>query len=334
VKAHPPPQASADALRRLVEQAKAALVRGDKVEARRLARLAVRLDARSEAAWLTLAAVSDPRPALAYAARALEINPRSQPARRAIRWAVRRLPPRERKEALRQSHLPASLIVRAVPLEALTSHRLFSPRVAVPAMALVAAVGLWAGGLPADARQPQQESSPVAKASFTPTPTDTPTPTPTPTPSETPTLTPTPTDTPTRTPRPDFSWSYSEDPAELADEGRWVDVDLSEQRVTAYEGEVAVSSFIVSTGTRFHPTLTGQFRIYVKYRATPMSGPGYYLPGVPYTMYYYKGYALHGTYWHNNFGTPMSHGCVNLSIPDSEWLYNFASVGTLVNVHP
>ena len=65
-----------------------------------------------------------------------------------------------------------------------------------------------------------------------------------------------------------------------------------------------------------------------------MSGPGYFLPGVPFTMYFYKGYGLHGTYWHNNFGTPMSHGCVNLTIPDSEWLYGFASIGTLVNVHP
>ncbi|MGE5251028.1 MAG: L,D-transpeptidase, partial [Bacteroidota bacterium] len=58
-----------------------------------------------------------------------------------------------------------------------------------------------------------------------------------------------------------------------------------------------------------------------------------YLPNVPYTMYFYKGYGLHGTYWHNNFGTPMSHGCVNLRIEDSKWLYNFASVGTTVNVH-
>ena len=43
-----------------------------------------------------------------------------------------------------------------------------------------------------------------------------------------------------------------------------------------------------------------------------MSGPGYYLPGVPYVMYFYQGYGLHGTYWHDNFGQPMSHGCVNL----------------------
>ncbi len=116
---------------------------------------------------------------MAYAARALEINPGSQPARKAIRWAIRRLPARERPEALREAKIPASVAVRIVPLEALTSHRLFSSRVAVPALAIVAAVGLWAGSPPAAARQPQQESSPVAKATFTPTPTPTFTPTPT-----------------------------------------------------------------------------------------------------------------------------------------------------------
>jgi lipoprotein-anchoring transpeptidase ErfK/SrfK len=114
---------------------------------------------------------------------------------------------------------------------------------------------------------------------------------------------------------------------------RWIDVNLSQQRVYAYEGDTLVNSFVVSTGTWQTPTVTGQFHIWIKLRSTTMSGPGYYLPNVPYTMYFYKGYGLHGTYWHNNFGTPMSHGCVNLSIPDAEWLYNWASVGTLVNIH-
>ena len=115
--------------------------------------------------------------------------------------------------------------------------------------------------------------------------------------------------------------------------GRWIDVDLTHQMVYAYEGNTIVNSFLVSTGTWQHPTVTGQYHVYVKYRYTDMSGPGYYLPNVPYTMYFYQGYALHGTYWHSNFGTPMSHGCVNLSIPDSGVLFNWASVGTLVNVH-
>jgi len=114
---------------------------------------------------------------------------------------------------------------------------------------------------------------------------------------------------------------------------RWIDVDLSRQLVSAYEGDTLMNSFIVSTGTWQTPTVTGTYKIWIKLRSTTMTGPGYYLPNVPYTMYFYKGYGLHGTYWHNNFGTPMSHGCVNLSIGDAEWLYNFSVVGTTVNVH-
>jgi lipoprotein-anchoring transpeptidase ErfK/SrfK len=114
---------------------------------------------------------------------------------------------------------------------------------------------------------------------------------------------------------------------------RWIDVNLTHQMVYAYQGNTVVNSFLVSTGTWQYPTVTGQYHIYIKLRYTDMSGPGYYLPNVPFTMYFYKGYGLHGTYWHHNFGTPMSHGCVNLSIPDSEWLYNWASVGALVNIH-
>ena len=114
---------------------------------------------------------------------------------------------------------------------------------------------------------------------------------------------------------------------------RWFDVDLSDQRMYAYEGDTLVRTFVVSTGTWQTPTVTGRFKVWIKLKSAPMSGPGYYLPDVPYIMYFYGDYGIHGTYWHNNFGVPMSHGCVNLSIPDAEWAYNFASVGTVVNVH-
>jgi LysM repeat protein len=115
--------------------------------------------------------------------------------------------------------------------------------------------------------------------------------------------------------------------------GRWIDVDLSAQRLTAYQGNTPMRSTLVSTGVPAYPTPTGQFRIYVKYRSTLMTGPGYYLPNVPYTMYFYRGYGIHGTYWHSNFGRPMSHGCINLPTPEAGWLFNWASVGTLVNIH-
>jgi lipoprotein-anchoring transpeptidase ErfK/SrfK len=123
-------------------------------------------------------------------------------------------------------------------------------------------------------------------------------------------------------------------PGDLANSGQhWIDVNLSQQMVYAYAGDTVMNSFLASTGTWMTPTVTGKYHIYVKLRYTDMTGPDYYLPNVPFTMYFFKGYGLHGTYWHHNFGTPMSHGCVNLSIPDAEWLYNFSSEGTLVNVH-
>lgn len=116
-------------------------------------------------------------------------------------------------------------------------------------------------------------------------------------------------------------------------DGRWIDVNLSEQRIYAYEGDVLVNSFMVSTGVYDTPTVTGEFNIYVKVPMQDMSGPGYYLPNVPWVMFFYDEYGFHGTYWHDNFGTPMSRGCVNLRTEDAEWLYHWASVGTPVVVH-
>lgn len=113
---------------------------------------------------------------------------------------------------------------------------------------------------------------------------------------------------------------------------RWIDVDLSSQTLVAYEGREIVRTFLISTGTWRTPTVTGQYPIFIKHEKTNMRGPGYFLRDVPYTMYFYRSYGLHGTYWHNNFGTPMSRGCVNLSIEDAAWLFDFAEVGTLVNI--
>jgi lipoprotein-anchoring transpeptidase ErfK/SrfK len=89
---------------------------------------------------------------------------------------------------------------------------------------------------------------------------------------------------------------------------------------------------IVSTGLWGTPTVQGDYRIYWKLTSQTMSGPGYYLPGVPWVMYFYQGYAIHGTYWHNNFGQPMSHGCVNLPTDQAEWFFRWAEVGTPVHV--
>ncbi len=168
---------------------------------------------------------------------------------------------------------------------------------------------------------PQVRRGKLAVRSELPRPTWTPTPTATPLPSPTP--------LPTATPEPA--------PAFAANEARWIDVNLTTQTLTAYEYDQLVYTALVSSGTWLHPTVEGQFRIYLRYEAQNMSGYhlgfDYYLPNVPYVMYFFENYALHGAYWHNNFGTPMSHGCVNLDLGTAEWLYNFATEGTLVNVH-
>jgi LysM repeat protein len=122
-------------------------------------------------------------------------------------------------------------------------------------------------------------------------------------------------------------------PAPAPGGGKWIDVDLSTQTLTAYQDGQAVFTARVSTGTWRTPTVVGTYRVYVKYVSTRMRGPGYDTPDVPYTMYFYQGYGLHGAYWHDNFGTPMSHGCVNLSVDDARWLYNWAPVGTKVVTH-
>lgn len=118
---------------------------------------------------------------------------------------------------------------------------------------------------------------------------------------------------------------------------RWIDVNLSTQRLVAYEGTRPVYSTAISSGLPAFPTVTGLFEVYLRYQSQTMNGYrlgyDYYLPGVPYVMYFYRDYAIHGTYWHNNFGTPMSHGCVNTPTPDAQWLYNWSSYGTPVNVH-
>lgn len=116
--------------------------------------------------------------------------------------------------------------------------------------------------------------------------------------------------------------------------GRQVVVDLSSQTVSAVENGQAVASFTASTGTAYTPTPMGHFRITNRYSSQRMIGPGYDLPGVPYVQYFTGSYALHGTYWHSNFGTPMSHGCINLRVGDAAWLWQWAGIGTEVVVQP
>lgn len=121
-------------------------------------------------------------------------------------------------------------------------------------------------------------------------------------------------------------------PARVAMAGeKWIDVDLSAQRVTAYEGITAVRTFIISSGLPRTPTVTGTFRIQSKVTAQLMEGGSreegdyYYLPNVPWVQFFYKGYSFHGTYWHDKFGRPMSHGCINMRTEDAKWLFDWTA---------
>ncbi|BAZ89792.1 MULTISPECIES: L,D-transpeptidase [Cylindrospermopsis] len=113
---------------------------------------------------------------------------------------------------------------------------------------------------------------------------------------------------------------------------RWIQVDLSQQKLTAWEGKRRVYTFKVSSGKKSTPTPVGRFRVQSKHKTTRMRGRGYNIGNVPYTLYYHGSYAIHGAYWHKRFGTPVSHGCINLPPNRAKLIFNWASVGTPVVV--
>lgn len=114
--------------------------------------------------------------------------------------------------------------------------------------------------------------------------------------------------------------------------GREIVVVLSTQMTYAYEDGVLQHSALASTGLPATPTVQGDYKVWNKTRSQTMTGPGYALDNVEWVMYFHQGYGLHGTWWHENFGQPMSHGCVNLTNSDAKWFYEFGSVGTPVHV--
>lgn len=125
------------------------------------------------------------------------------------------------------------------------------------------------------------------------------------------------------------------------DSPKRIEVDLTNQKLYAYEGSTKVYDFLISSG-KWYPTPTGTFHIWGKFKYIKMSGGNpltrtyYYLPNVPYVMFFSneqvaasRGFSLHGTYWHDNFGHPMSHGCINMKTEEAEMLYYWSqpSVG-------
>lgn len=120
---------------------------------------------------------------------------------------------------------------------------------------------------------------------------------------------------------------------------KWIEVDLSEQRTTAYERVTPVRNFVIASGVRGHDTVTGEFAIWLKVRKQTMQGGSkadgsyYNIPNVEWVSYFYQDYALHGAWWREKFGSPASHGCVNMTNADAQWVFEWAPVGTKVIVH-
>jgi lipoprotein-anchoring transpeptidase ErfK/SrfK len=122
--------------------------------------------------------------------------------------------------------------------------------------------------------------------------------------------------------------------------GKYIDISLSLQVLTCFDGGKAQFITLISSGINRYPTPSGTFHVYSKTPSTRMKheyGPGhpdnYDLLNVPYVLYFDGPNAIHGTYWHNNFGTPMSHACVNVSTSAAAQIYNWSPIGTMVYIH-
>ena len=121
---------------------------------------------------------------------------------------------------------------------------------------------------------------------------------------------------------------------------KWIEVNLSQQYMRAWQGSTVVYQEYISSGLPPNVTPPGYYKIFYKLPSDEMKNgkpgdPDYYdLKNVPWVMYFLAGgYALHGTYWHANFGHEMSHGCVNMTTPGAAWLYQWAPLGTMVWIH-
>lgn len=110
---------------------------------------------------------------------------------------------------------------------------------------------------------------------------------------------------------------------------KWIEVSIDQQKLRAWEGDKIVMEYPISSGL-WAPTPKGTFHIWYKTRFQSMIGGSkelgtyYNLPNVPYNMFFHQGFAVHGAYWHNNFGHPMSHGCVNEPIANAAQIFDWA----------
>jgi hypothetical protein len=120
----------------------------------------------------------------------------------------------------------------------------------------------------------------------------------------------------------------SSPPADVGDSDQWIDVDLDEQVLVAYQGKTPVFVTLISTGGKKHPTRTATYHVRAKAATTPMAGDPsvpnrYEVSAVPWAVRFANGLFIHGVYWHDGFGGARSHGCVNVSPKDAKWVYEW-----------
>jgi lipoprotein-anchoring transpeptidase ErfK/SrfK len=337
--------------RQAVQNARQALRQGDRQSARRWAEHAASLAPDLEDPWLILGAVAAPRASLAYMQQALKVNPDSQRARQGLDWAQRRLDqtvtgqtaptPVPRTQIIQPD--PEPVPPSSAPQPVRRKSPLLLTWILVPVCLVLGIVAWSASTTPAMAAILHGTPSPsklyaqadVVKPTYTPSPTITPSPTFTPTPLPTYTATPEPTSThiPGVETRPDDPPpSYSGDKSIL--------VDISEQHLYAYEGDVLVYSFVASTGMN-NATRVGTFQVLDKIPNAYGATWNIWMPN--WMGIYWSGTLENGIHalpilssgarlWSGYLGTPISYGCVVLGVEESQLLYDWADIGTPVTI--
>jgi lipoprotein-anchoring transpeptidase ErfK/SrfK len=344
----------------LLQSGKVAAHSGRRAHAQQKFRAVLALDPANVPANLWLAWLSeDPSASLDYIAQALVCDPDNADAHAALRWAQGRaaLPG---PQGSRSASIQAAFSSSETEDPTLAAGRETRTGLWVVLSVLTILIGIaLTGSLPkntpalADLAPTLKSTStpvsvsgpvsthtpaPTSPVRYSPTSTRRPTalPSPAPSPSSLPSLqhTLTPSPIPILPTPPPLPPSLTPAPLSIpSGDIRWIDIDLTNQQLAAYEGQKLVRLTPVSTGLPRTPTPTGQYHIQIKLRYDDMSGIDYFLPNVPYVMYFHGGYGIHGTYWHARFGQPMSHGCVNVPTAVAEWLFDWATVGTMVNIH-
>ena len=128
-------------------------------------------------------------------------------------------------------------------------------------------------------------------------------------------------------------------PYQAAPGEKWVDLNLSNKTVTAYEGATVVHGPVsIVDGAAETPTVTGTYKVYLQYESQTMRGENadgspYVAEDVPWVSYFHSGYAFHGAGWRSSFGYSGSHGCVNMPVSEAQWIYNWVDTNTVVQSH-